>query len=156
MRVRRPLPPPPATGRLLGLVRRRPVAGSSGAALFSVTDVHVAFTVLSEGLEDAAAVPGAAGGSGIAGLGSPPLGGGSFGGVGAGGLDGGGALGVGRGVGWGRVPFAQLETERLSPGAFKLEADRAKSGGLVSGTRAVTWNMQVGGFGGVRPAAREG
>lgn len=27
--------------------------------------------------------------------------------------------------------------------AFNLEAERARVGGLVSGTRAVTWNMQV-------------
>ncbi|CAB1111694.1 unnamed protein product [Ectocarpus sp. CCAP 1310/34] len=100
VRVRRSLPPPPAAGRLLGLVRRRPAAGSSASAGFSTTDVHVSFT--------------------------------------------GTADGIGDGVSWGRVAFTELEAERQSGDAFEMEADRAKGGGLVSGTRAVTWNMQVG------------
>ncbi|CAM9244924.1 unnamed protein product [Ectocarpus sp. 12 AP-2014] len=111
VRVRRALPPPPAAGRLLGLVRRRPAAGSSASAEFSTTDVHVSFTVLSRGAP-------------------------AFDGVG-GTADGIGDVGV-----WGRVAFAELEAERQSGDAFEMEADRAKAGGLVSGTRAVTWNMQ--------------
>lgn len=50
---------------------------------------------------------------------------------------------IGDGGVWGRVAFAELEAERQSVDAFEMEADRAKAGGLVSGTRAVTWNMQV-------------
>lgn len=77
---------------------------------------------------------------------------GRFGGVGdgtggafeAGGGSGGSGSGSGSGSGWGKVPFTDLEAERQSRDAFKLEADRAKAGGMTSGTRAVTWNMQVG------------
>lgn len=138
VRVRRTLPPPPAAGRLLGLVRRRSAAGSSASPGFSTTDVHVAFTVLSEG---SGVMMAAAGGPGAAqsltnGCGDDDVcassGAGIF-------YEGWG----GSGSGWGRVAFAELETERQPRGAFELEAERAKAGGLVSGTRAVTWNMQV-------------
>lgn len=127
VRVRRALPPTPAAGRLLGLVRRRPAAGSSASAGFATSDVHVAFTVLSEGPDATATAVSAGAGTEAqvpGGVGDVVVGGG--------------------GSGWGRVPFAELEAERQSKDAFKLEADRAKAGGLVSGTRAVTWNMQVG------------
>ncbi|CAN0027265.1 unnamed protein product, partial [Ectocarpus fasciculatus] len=118
VRVRRALPPPPAAGRLLGLVRRRPAAGPSASAGFSTTDVHVTFTVLSRGAPPS----------------PPPAFEDGVGGTADGISDGGG--------GWGRVAFAELEAERQSGDAFEMEAYRAKAGGLVSGTRAVTWNMQ--------------
>ncbi|CAM9853312.1 unnamed protein product, partial [Scytosiphon promiscuus] len=117
------------------------------------------FTVLSRGLPD---TPGTGDG---AGMGSAGHGGGGGGGGGGGAergvffYDGGGnggegvGFGVGGSSGWGRVAFAELEAERQSRNEFKLEAERAKAGGLVSGTRAVTWNMQGriidDGYGGV-------
>ncbi|CAM9268617.1 unnamed protein product [Pylaiella littoralis] len=137
VRVRRTLPPPPAAGRLLGLVRRRPAAGSWASPGFSTTDVHVAFTVLSEGSD----VMVAAGGGTTGGVARFLTN--SFGddvGVDARGVFNKGW--GGSGSGWGRVAFAELETERQSRNTFELEAERAKAGGLVSGTRAVTWNMQ--------------
>eukprot|EP00752_Nemacystus_decipiens_P018177 g16307.t1 len=130
VRVRRALPPAPAAGRLLGLVRRRTAAGSSASAGFSTTDVHVAFTVLSEGPDVATAAEAGAGTAARV-----------PGGVGVI-ADGAGQV-IGEGSGCGGVPFAELEAERQSKDAFRLEADRAKAGGLVSGTRAVTWNMQA-------------
>ncbi|CAM9197351.1 unnamed protein product [Ascophyllum nodosum] len=111
VRIKRALPPPPSATGLLGLVRRRPTLPASGG--FSTTDLHVAFTVLSEG---PAVAPFTS-----AGLGRE-----------TGGSEG----------GWDGVAFAELEIERLSREAFELAAERARTEGLVSGTRAVTWNMQ--------------
>lgn len=94
VRIRRALPPPGATGRLLGLVRRRVPTPSSGG--FSTKDVHVAFTVLSEGPD--------------VGAGAAASGGGVWRGGGVGG-EGGGDGGSG---GWGGIAFAELEVERQS------------------------------------------
>lgn len=100
VRIKRALPPPPATG-LLGLVRRRPPPSTSGGV--SITDMHVAFTVLSEGLAPLASV-----GAGLVGQVDGPL---------AMATSANAVERVGTSwskAGWDSVAFAELEVERLS------------------------------------------
>ncbi|CAM9687147.1 unnamed protein product, partial [Laminaria digitata] len=127
VRIKRTLPPPTTTGRLFGLVRRRPAAPASGG--FSTKDLHVAFTVLSKG-DVAAAPPGlGSGGDGILGAATAAT------------AADGWRKGRG-GTGWETVPFTELEVLRQSSEALNLASERAKAGGIISGTRTVTWNMQ--------------
>ncbi|CAN0290019.1 unnamed protein product, partial [Hapterophycus canaliculatus] len=113
VRVRRALPPPPPAGRLLGLVRRRAAAPASGPSSSSTSAAGFSTTDVHVAFTRGVFF-----------------------------YDGGGGASLGGSSGWARVAFAELEAERQSRDEFKLEAERAKAGGLVSGTRAVTWNMQ--------------